>query len=1132
MQVNQPRISVPSQSLSTSQKQPISNPQPPVSVSPSDSPPQTKPPEKPPETVPLGSSQEGQQIQSQLSSTSPETIQTEVQTLEKTEKFKKGEESIFGEVRVEQPDKKLLDKVVRKTQQTVPPEMLGQPPQDPSTLPPGQQPSDQVGVGGILIPTANGVVARFRLSDQNIANTGLTAVLSGGFAVINQENHLEDGRVLLVRARQVDVNVGVKLKGVEEALPVGGSLNIGVEGSSDVAYARKLKDGESLIQVRETDPPSKKDIQRDPVGSLAPGDEIAYRGMLKVSVKAGVVEPHSHVKFSVGGSVENEFITSIRRMEGDPPKFLLHVEPGNRKIDVNASVGWGPFAVTGGGGFASTVHYQFEMTPEALSKFMKDGKLPKVPDPNKYLRSLDSLSQRKQEKLLEAFKQESNGVKLVTFGATKSMEGYIEASATVAKAKTSSTRMEAIYIRNGDILHEDIHTMMASHSAWFHGELRTSLSLNQANRFSLVEGQEPVKTYLGLEAGFKVADTKTSESDLRKRIEQANALLGPVKDSSGQMGDALVLPSRSDGSWGESSLSLKANITPDILGKLEELGSELIARESQPTTISGTRSVTATIDHLKHEHGISRTELKSLLKDLRAISEKPELQGNQEEIRREQGVRVAAFLASGKTSHVGDEELKRLAALQRLLGPDVKLVELKFSSDIHTRRIDGLAIEGFLAPERMDQLSEMTHTLPTSSDGLQDLKSRITGDPWDRFNVGAQKLKALQQIRQDLVADTTLEPQEKTNLLKKVDEFLDGLDAAITRQLDTPNGRQAVVRGLMAAGPILPSELKRIYSSPEKMYQDPTVRSEFLDMVILTALRDMSPGNTSEVAQLVKEIAGVDKGVIGMEHAFKLLSSVKEFGPEMQADVIRQIGVKTFASLVPRMTDDQKWSLYYEIIPAGFPNQPKALETIESAIISASKTGDKRFKELDGRLDDLEKEIGKLGDKQGKLLDRTSGTEPLSKSKSEDLLELVKNNYKDADIPLESLKEKIADDFVVLGGVRHQQLVSRTEQLTQQVETLIGGIDRMEINQRKALFTEVLKQDIMGDVSQLILQRLIGSSQDQGELVGFAKDMHDKIRKSNTTTGDKLSSPFRNYTKSETREGLQQRLLEIQLMLG
>lgn len=1129
MQVNQPKVSIPSQITPTGQKQPVSS-SPPLSESPVQ--PSPKPTQEKTERVPLGSSQEGQEIQAQLSSTSPETIQTEVQTLEKTEKFKKGEESLIGQVEIQQPPKKVGDILAKKTTVTVPPELMGQQPQDPSTLPPGQQPSDQVGVGGILIPTPNGVMARFRLTDKNIANTGLTAVLSGGFAVINQENHLEDGRVLLVRAKQVDVNVGVKLKGAENALPVGGSLNVGVEGSSDVAYARKLKEGETLIQVRDTDPPRKKDIQRDPVGTLAPGDEIAYRGMLKVSVKAGVVEPHSHVKFSVGGSVENEFITSIKRMDGDPPKFLLHIEPGNRKVDVNASVGWGPFAVTGGGGFASTVHYQFEMTPEALSKFMKDGKLPQVPDPNKYLRSMDSLSQRKQEKLLEAFKQETNGVKLVTFGATKSMEGYLEASATVAKAKTSSTRMEAIYIRNGDILHEDIHTMMASHSAWFHGELKTSLSLNQANRFTLAEGQEPVKTYQGLDVGFKIGDTKTNDKDLRKRIEQFNTLLGPVKDSNGQTGDALVLPTRSDSSWGASSVSMKANVTPEILGKLEELGSELISRESQPNTISGTRSVTSTIDHLKHEHGISRTELKSLLKDLRAISEKPELQGNQDEIRREQGVRVAAFLASGTTSHVGDEEMKRVAALQRLIGPDTSLVKLTFSSDIHTRRIDGLAIEGFLTPERSDQLSEMTHSLPSSSDGLQDLKSRITGDPWDRFNVGAQKIKALQQIRVDLVADTTLEPEEKTNLLKKVDEFLDGLDSAISSQLDTPEGRLAVTKGLMSAGPILPKELKKIYSSPEKMYEDASVRSEFLDMVLMTTLRDMSPGNTSEVANLIKEIAAEDKGQIGIEHAFKLLNSVKEFSPNLQAEVIQQVGVKTFASMVPRMTDDQKWSLRNEIIPAGFPDPTKALETIDKAIISASESGIKRFKELDGRLDKIEHEIDKLADKQNRLLSRTSGTEPLSKSKSEDLLELVKDNYKDTQIPLESVKEKIAEDYVILGGVRHQQLVHRSEELTQQVETLIGGIDRMETSQRKALFSEVLKQDIMGDVSQSILKRLIGSSQDQGELIGFARAIEQKIRKTNTTTGDKIASPFRNYSKSETREGLQQRLLEIQLMVG
>src|SRR3990167_5214683 len=149
MQVNQSKASIPTQITPTTQKQTVSSPQPTVSESP---PQQTKPTTQTTETPPLGSSQEGQQIQSQLSSTPPETIQTEVQTLEKTEKFKKGEESIFGEVKLEEQPKKVGDIIAKKTQQTVPPEMLGQQPQDPSTLPPGQQPSDQVGVGGVLIP--------------------------------------------------------------------------------------------------------------------------------------------------------------------------------------------------------------------------------------------------------------------------------------------------------------------------------------------------------------------------------------------------------------------------------------------------------------------------------------------------------------------------------------------------------------------------------------------------------------------------------------------------------------------------------------------------------------------------------------------------------------------------------------------------------------------------------------------------------------------------------------------------------------------------------------------------------------------------------------------------------------------
>ncbi len=68
MQVNQPKVSIPTPITPTTQKQMVVSPQPTVSESP---PQQTKPKEQSSETVPLGSSQEGQQIQSQLSSTPP-----------------------------------------------------------------------------------------------------------------------------------------------------------------------------------------------------------------------------------------------------------------------------------------------------------------------------------------------------------------------------------------------------------------------------------------------------------------------------------------------------------------------------------------------------------------------------------------------------------------------------------------------------------------------------------------------------------------------------------------------------------------------------------------------------------------------------------------------------------------------------------------------------------------------------------------------------------------------------------------------------------------------------------------------------------------------------------------------------
>lgn len=1092
------------------------------------------PPPKKPSQAPIGSQQEADAALQQLANTPTTVVQEEAAKLEKTPKFKKAEDTIMSEVKIDKTGKTYADMMAKKTRQEVPnpTAQQTQPTQESDPSAPPQKPADVTTVGVGIMPTANGVYARFKASDRNIANTGVTVMISGGFGIQNTEEHLEDGRMLQVRSRMADISVGAKY--ADASVPVPVTASIGVGGSYDVAYARKPKDGEDLAEFRKSKPPSKDDLKANPT-LLGVGDEIAWRGTFNVNASVGAVEPHSHVRFSVGVSVEREFVQSIKRIEGDPAKFMLRVEPGNTAIDAKATVAWGPFAVTGGGGYASTVYYEFEISEQKVKDFLSDGKLPvKIPDPSRYLGS-DNL----KTKMFNAFDESNPDARLVSMGATRSVEAFAEASATAAKARTTTGRSEAVYVRKGEVLHEDVHSMSAQYSAWFHGELKNSLSLTQSNLFTEVQGQDKLaKQYVGLEAAYKISDTKTSESDLRKRIELANSVLGRVS------GGGLELPPRSDGKWGETSLSLKAEVTPEVLGKLEALGKSLTdgsASKLQSQATGGASGIFA-IDYMDATHGVPRVAVESMLKDLHKIANDPKLQGNPDEIRREQGMRVAGFLSSSYTSVVNDEDLKLVATLQRLVGPEPQIVQLKASSDIHVRQFNDLAIEGFLTGKRKDQISEMSHTIGLSVGSVQDLQARISQEPWDRFNVGAQKLKGLEQIRENLVADRLIDKDEKETLLKKVDEFIGALNRDINAQISTPEGRLAVMKGLVEAGPLLPEKLQSLYSSPEKMYDDPNVRGELLDRVMGAAIVQMQGNNRpDELAGLIKQISRLDRGGIGIDQAFKALNAAGEIDPILRAQVVAELDGKSLAALAPRLTDAQRAELRTLVAE----HAPRQLGEFDLAIKAASKKGASRHKEIDDRLNKLETELNKLEREQTSLIEPPVGqaSPALRQKQDKQLLEHFKKDFKDLQQPLMDSQDKINENFLILGKQLGSQLNLKAEILSERTETLISGIDRMNPEQRQALFQRVMKQDVMGEVSQSILKRLIASSTSQGELIGFAQAIELKARKMDISYTDKsvegvksmaktLKLKESDYTKAETREALQERLTEIRLILS
>ena len=944
---------------------------------------------------------------------------------------------------------------------------------DPNAPPP---PPNQVTGMVMLGGNPDSLSVRGRVSVGNLDGSGTTLALSGGIAITRKDDYSGEDRVLQVRSKQAELSVGLSGK-VGDTVPVSGSIGVG--GGFDVAYKRKLKEGEKLTQARQTEPPSRGTIAKDPLGTLAPGDEIAFRGFLDIGVSVGAIEPNSGIKFSVGVDVHNEFITSIKRSETDPPSFRLHIEPGNRSIDGKASVGWGPFAITGGVGYASTVYYEFDMSPEALQGFLKTGKLPELPDPSKYLRPGVVLSEETFKPFQDQAKE--SGVSLVGFGATKSLNKSLELSATVGKVGTKSEKLRAIYVREGEILREDVHTMSVSRSAWFRGELSTSLALKQSNQYTKVDGQDGLQPrYAGLEASFKIADTQTGQEELQERVGLANQVLGRTRSN------PLTLPERVDGEWGKSSVLVKANITPEVIEKLTALDPDSGNAKFQ-------------IEFMEREFGVPAKDVRALLSDLRALAQGPD----KDVACREQGLRIAGFLASGYTSVVTDQELMRIAVLDRMLGGGV--AELTVASTIHKDKLTSLGVEGFLSETRGERLSEISRSIGLSGHDLDDLKSRLSGKTWDRFNVAAQKLNALETLREDLVRDTLLDPKEKELLLKTVDEQLSGLGKLTGELLGDEYGRRKVLSGLLGAGSLLPTAL---YTSPEQMFDDPLVKNVFLDQVIGSAfLHDATP---TELAGLLTRISQQGQGSAGIEQVFKVLSLAEANG--VQKQVLDAMEPEAIAELFPRMNREQQSSLLTTLLQVTGVDKER-MDDIMTKIEKSRQKSDEKYEKLQENLGELTKALSKL---EGAL------------PKDKQLMDHFKQGYKSVDRPLQGLQQKIDENLDVLGQVAHAKLHGEVSELSERLTQFFGQMDTLTSSQRQDLFKQLLKQDSIGEASKTLLGRLIGGSQSESELSAFALTTQDRIRKNETTT----NLPHRSSTLKENRIALQECMLEIQLRLS
>ncbi|PIQ27674.1 hypothetical protein COW36_07200 [bacterium (Candidatus Blackallbacteria) CG17_big_fil_post_rev_8_21_14_2_50_48_46] len=1096
--------------------------------------------------APTGSQQDQDDTKTLAVKKSPEELHEASKTIEKTSTGPEIEKSLFGKGASDLSAASGTSKTTKIAKATETALIPGEPTETETSEAPLEV-KNEVSAGIGVWATPNGLFGRIKGSVSNVGDSGLTLGISLGGSKQRKVKELPDGRFACAQKSQIDLGIGVSSG--TEALAYSGSL--AVSRCRDVIYARKLEDGESQFDFRNKHLPTQSEIADNPA-LLKEGDEIAFRGQMSIGVSVGVVEPNSHVKVSAGITVETEFITNIKAIAPTPEnpdlKYRVRIEPSNLAVGGKVSAGVGPFALTAEGKIDSVVFYEFEMDDASLKTFLETGKLPfNIPDPKEYIGQ--DLS--KQQADFTAFNMGSQSARLVSMGASKSTELTGTASATLADASISRTSSESIVVRNGEIHREVEHSLSAGYSSVISGERSNHFSVKHVDRLvSVPDREDKAFEFVGVEAQYKISDSKTAAADLSEDLDRVNKMLGRSMSP-----NRLVVPDRKDDKFGSTSVSLKIEITPAVLEELVKLSDqigkaapeslskpttidealELVdkiqesrqksavpdatkavpeATEAAPDSAAPTQSTLAfSLVIIERELNIPPEEIKTLLTTLKEIeSELEPDKGNSDDIRRRQGEAVADFLANGIVPVVGQEEMSRVASLQRLIGESADLVKVEVNSDIHESKIDALGVEGFLAPKRKDQMVELLQTGSASVAGVQDAMARAGGDTWNRFNVGAQKVIALKQIRADLERDKVLDPDEVGRLTRKVDAMIQGLEKDMDAQLETAEGRIHIMKNLVKAGPsVFPN---KIYTSPEEIFDLPNIRNEMINRVMDKALADLETsgadlGKKPELSRLITQICREDNGRAGVEQVFQLLSAAEDNHPTYVQQILKQVSIEDLAKLVPRTTDTEKLELARLVDTHYFDGTLASTKPFEKALKASGVKSAELFEKYSQKLTALETELTSLSQSQTELLSPSGKHAP--KVAKTDYMSHFKEVHS-SETAVAKVSGKILDRFIALGPERHQELLQRQLALTAQVESLKGEMADMSPDQRQRLFDQVMKQDSLGEASQSILRSLIQTSRSGDELTKFMLRF-SAWEKTETTPIDKVSDVFRGLAK-------------------
>ncbi len=584
---------------------------------------------------------------------------------------------------------------------------------------------------------------------SNIGGTDWGMKAGASISWERKDERLDDGRTKHVRSICGQGTVGAT--GAHITASIGGGI------STNTIYLRSPRVGENAQgKVRAIDPPSLDVTQKNPSKTLAlTGDTVIYSRNFNLNASVGYQDPTGfHVE--VSASYAKEMRIGIQRLDGDPPLFRMRIEPETTQATVDLSGGWGPFSVGIGAGKAAAVFYEFDLSEAKVSEILDTRTLPVMPNPKDYLG--EKGTPITQEAFMAFNAISGDGVKLVEFGASKSIEGHGSVNAKVATARISLESYQNLSIQENHASLESGRTLTISNSAWFRGDQSRQSDRLHVTSTHFTKDNQIEQRYDGLRAAYKISDTQTSHSDLKERLTATNLLLGRSPEHS------LQLPSRGT-DFAQTEISVAVEIKPEHISQLAALQIEG-EPDNDALNIRAVAYCTG-VDPSKLLKLIENIQVKNIeIKQSKSLSPGMLVKthmSKEQMLCKLQGEVLGEFIDS--------HTLQSIAALDRLLGGQI--ASSNNSSNVYDQQLTAIGANIFKPSLEKDKT-------------------------WDDFGQIATRQQQLAGLKKDLEGSGSILTNEvKTSLLQKIESQSQDIQEHLNTLLSDPTRRNTVVSALV-----------------------------------------------------------------------------------------------------------------------------------------------------------------------------------------------------------------------------------------------------------------------------------------------------------------------------------------------